>query len=297
MQVHGVRERGNLDLKFFVHHGTFARQKLSAHEELVGNDVNVIHRLLKNRVTELTGLRAYALFTDAAVHELGLEGLTESMRSHAESYEHVGEVKVWIQDMARVWAARKSRKRLPLDEVQSAWTVDISLDAPTVWSYLTAPGFLQELLGTARLGYTERKAGRVDLGTVIACYHGEHATMLTVVEWAPFERVLFDTVMHLPVSTARLFCEYTLAPVEGGTRLRQAFGPPTGPWLGRTMARAFLATMSGQMQKDLDTFKALVEQDFSAREARPVSADVPTAEERSQAARESLQTAQGAPTG
>ena len=59
-----------LDLKFFVHYGTFAIQRLSVHDELVGNDVNLLHRLLKNRVTEQTGIRAYTLYTDAAVEQL-----------------------------------------------------------------------------------------------------------------------------------------------------------------------------------------------------------------------------------
>src|SRR5262245_28147010 len=50
-----------LDLKFFVHYGTFARQKLADHEELVGSDVNLLFRLTKNTVVESTGIKAYAL--------------------------------------------------------------------------------------------------------------------------------------------------------------------------------------------------------------------------------------------
>ena len=282
---------GALDLKFFVHHGTFARQKLSAHEELVGNDVNLLFRLLKNRVTEVTGLRAYALYTNAAIQKLGLEGLTESMRAHSETYEHIGEVNVWIQDMAPIWIARKRIDTKPLQDTMGSWTVDVALEAPTVWSYLTEPSFLMKLLGTARLGYRDRKSGRVDLGTVIACYHGEHATMLTVVTWMPFERVLFDSVMHLPVSTASLLSEFSIEPIHGGVRLRQAFGPPHGPWLGRTLARGFMGMISGRMQKDLDAFKALIEADHAAREARPEPVSLPTPEARAEAARESLQSA------
>lgn len=282
---------GALDLKFFVHHGTFARQKLSAHEELVGNDVNLLFRLLKNRVTEVTGLRAYALYTDAAVQKLGLEGLTESMRAHSETYEHIGDVKVWIQDMAPVWAARKRAGAIPLSDTIGRWTVDVALDAATVWSYLTEPSFLMKLLGTARLGYSDRKSGRVDLGTVIACYHGEHATMLTVIEWAPFQRVLYDSVMHLPVSTASLLSEFSIEPIDGGVRLGQAFGPPRGPWLGRTLARGFMGMVGGRMQKDLDAFKALIEADQASREARPDAVPLPTPEARAQAVRESLQSA------
>ena len=34
-----------LDLKFFIHHGTYGIQRLGGHDELVGSDVNLIHRL------------------------------------------------------------------------------------------------------------------------------------------------------------------------------------------------------------------------------------------------------------
>src|ERR1700682_202057 len=71
---HGIRRRTtctcnacraipNLDLKFIVHHGDYMTQSISGIPELVGSDVNLVHRLLKNHVAEQTGWHAYALFT------------------------------------------------------------------------------------------------------------------------------------------------------------------------------------------------------------------------------------------
>lgn len=54
-----------LDLKVVAHHGLIARQRMAGREELVGSDVIVVHRLLKNHVGEDVGLPAYALYTDA----------------------------------------------------------------------------------------------------------------------------------------------------------------------------------------------------------------------------------------
>src|SRR4051794_40441214 len=51
----------NLDLKFVVHQGQVVRQKMLGREELVGADVIVVHRLLKNDVVAATGIEAYAL--------------------------------------------------------------------------------------------------------------------------------------------------------------------------------------------------------------------------------------------
>src|SRR6476646_6600529 len=55
----------NLDLKVVAHHGQVIRQRIASSEELVGSDVVVVHRLLKNHVEEATGFSAYALYSAA----------------------------------------------------------------------------------------------------------------------------------------------------------------------------------------------------------------------------------------
>src|SRR4249919_4008384 len=52
-----------LDLKVIAHHGSVIRHRVAGHEELVGSDVIVAHRLLKNHVAERLGIPAYALFS------------------------------------------------------------------------------------------------------------------------------------------------------------------------------------------------------------------------------------------
>ena len=62
----------DLDLKFIVHHGSWIAQTIVGQEELLGPDVNLAHRLLKNHAREATGSRAYALLSAAAVEALGV---------------------------------------------------------------------------------------------------------------------------------------------------------------------------------------------------------------------------------
>src|SRR5204863_4947999 len=50
----------DLDLKFVVHHGEAILQKVAGRQELLGSDVIVVHRLLKNEVVEKLGIDAYA---------------------------------------------------------------------------------------------------------------------------------------------------------------------------------------------------------------------------------------------
>src|SRR6266436_6770824 len=47
--------------------GEMVKQKMGGREELAGRDVIVVHRLLKNTVSEKVGDRAYALYSDACV--------------------------------------------------------------------------------------------------------------------------------------------------------------------------------------------------------------------------------------
>ena len=49
-----------LNLKFVVHHGMILRQRVAGQDELLGADVILVHRLLKNDVIASTGIEAYA---------------------------------------------------------------------------------------------------------------------------------------------------------------------------------------------------------------------------------------------
>ena len=78
---------GDLDLKFILHTGEFVAQSIAGREELLGHDVNLAHRLLKNHARELVGPVAYALITDAAAQRLGVptEGMTATVEEYADT--------------------------------------------------------------------------------------------------------------------------------------------------------------------------------------------------------------------
>ena len=71
-ECNACRAIPTLDLKFLTHHGDYFVQQVAGIQELVGSDVNLIHRLLKNHVSEATGWRAYALFTERSLEHIGL---------------------------------------------------------------------------------------------------------------------------------------------------------------------------------------------------------------------------------
>jgi len=65
--------------------------------DLLGTDVNLIHRLLKNGVSESTGWKGYALFTDSALEHMKCSKANYFRR--CESYEHLGEVEIYCIDL------------------------------------------------------------------------------------------------------------------------------------------------------------------------------------------------------
>jgi len=86
-----------LDLKFILHHGEYMIQQVAGIHDLLGADVTLIHRLLKNGVSESTGWQGYALFTDQALEHMQCS--KDSYFKRCESYEHLGDVNIYCMDM------------------------------------------------------------------------------------------------------------------------------------------------------------------------------------------------------
>jgi hypothetical protein len=86
-----------LDLKIVVHHGRFLRQLVGGRGQVAGSDVILAHRLLKNGVPQK---RAYLLLTEATAQWLGLDTDGPGMALHIERYDHLGDVRCFVRDLA-----------------------------------------------------------------------------------------------------------------------------------------------------------------------------------------------------
>lgn len=272
------RNVGSLDLKFFVHHGEFAVQKLDAHDELVGSDVILIHRLLKNHVTEATGFRAYTLFTDAALQRLGLGA--EGLVAHEESYENFGTVAVWIEDMHPVWEKKRrlTAVTIPRERELMRVSTEIVLPRERVWDYLVQPEHYMVLLAATHLDVSGKSGGRVAVGSVFQCYHGDAIIPLTVLEWQPFERMVVEYTPPIPIKGVTGLTELRLEETAAGTLLTQIFSKSSGPLVGRMMADMGLKSSAKQFQHDIEEFKAHVEADHERRPDDEVMAPIAAAD-------------------
>lgn len=239
------RNLPNLDLKFFIHFGQFSTQKLGAHTELIGSDVNLVHRLTKNHIPQATGIKAYAAYTQAAVDALEIHELAAGFIRHEEEYEHLGRVTVYVQDMRPVWQEERERRRVVVTPEEAILT--LSYDYPVsqihLWEVMTDAKTRTIAFGTIPQVLVGRRGGRTGPGASYHCYHGDKLIRLLIVDWQPFEQITCDE--DSPVPKVRALATYRLTPIEGGTRLTIHVARAHGAWplvkAGDFMTRRLMA--------------------------------------------------------
>ena len=120
----------DLDLKFVVHHGQVLRQRIAGREELLGSDVILVHRLLKNSIVEQTGVEAYAAFSQTCIEAMGIEPEPLGMAPHAETIEHIGEVTLWVHDLGRRWREEGGPAGVIVGAAEALLRVGLEFTAP-----------------------------------------------------------------------------------------------------------------------------------------------------------------------
>jgi hypothetical protein len=267
-QCNACANVSSLDLKFFVHFGSFVLQKIGDHDELLGTDVNLIHRLLKNSVTADTGIRAYLLCTEAAVEALGFDDPGSSMVYHTETVADLGEASMWITDMQPIYEVRSTDDRIVLDPGEALGTVavDTVLPPQVLWDYLSDPEFRKLLSGSDRLEITDRKAGRIGPGSTYQCFHGDKVFPQVVLEWEPFDRMVVDMAVELPGGSSSMIFDYQLTPIDGGTRLTSTLARLAGSGWRHAFWRSIIRMGKIKAQRQFANFRDAIEEDFARRE-------------------------------
>ena len=188
------KNMSKLDLKMVIHHGEYAIQKLGGREELLGADVIVPHRMLKNHVIEKTGIESYALFSDAASEASSLLQLAYPLVLHSETYEHIGEVNMQVLDLHKVWKREQEKRRFVV-QTEEAWLAfewDTPHELSSVWEYLTTPRLEQQWAGYDQVGRTDSLGGRMQTESTYHCAHGDLHFFNKILDWKPFEYVSLE---------------------------------------------------------------------------------------------------------
>jgi hypothetical protein len=218
-----------LDLKMVIHYGEYAIQKLGDREELLGADVIVPHRMLKNDVIEKTGIESYALFSDAAAQASRLSQLAYPLVPHSEVYPHLGEVKMQVLDLRKVWEHEQEKRRFIVTPEESWLTFGLEVPhAPlsAVWEYLTSPRLEQQWAGYDLVERTDSLGGRLQPESTYHCAHGELHFFNKILDWKPFEYVSLEQNLSIGI---KLVQTRRVHESVGGTKLTFYVRKPDGP--------------------------------------------------------------------
>jgi hypothetical protein len=177
----------SLDLKFIAHHGDYIVQHVGEIRELVGSDVNLIHRLTKNHVAEETGWRAYLMLTEACLDHLNLNLADTYIQ--IESYEHLGDVKTYNLDLHKRYDQIVSERRIFLTEADAdlSFRVDFPVPPHVAWEWIHNPEKRNLTMPTVQWSMGDRPLGRSGVGASNHCAHGGGISTEVVVDWHPFE--------------------------------------------------------------------------------------------------------------
>lgn len=182
-----------LDLKFIAHHGDYIVQHVGEIRELVGSDVNLIHRLTKNHVAEETGWRAYIMITKQCLDHLEMS--LENTHTQVESYEHLGEVKTRTIDLRKRYDEIVSERRIFLtpETADLAFAVDFPVPSHVAWEWFQNPEKRNLVMPKVHWSVGDRPLGRTGVGASNHCAHGGGLSTEVTTDWRPFEYSTTDS--------------------------------------------------------------------------------------------------------
>jgi uncharacterized protein DUF2652 len=220
------KNMNKLDLKMCIHFGEYLVQKLGDREELLGADVIVPHRMLKNKVIEQTGIKSYALFSQSAAEALRLSELCQPLTPHHETYEHIGEVRMLVHNLRTAWEREQARNDHIVDAENAWFKVEFDIPHPPslVWDYLTNPELEAPFLGLEYVKRDDDLGGRTREGSSFHCAHKSGDFYNRVVDWKPFDHYTVHQTGIAGLDYYRMIC---LIPSENGTHFLCCFSQPS----------------------------------------------------------------------
>ena len=218
---------GDLDFKFVIHHGEMVKHKMGGREELAGRDVILVHRLLKNAVSEKIGGSAYALYSDAAIRSMGVDPVAQRLTAHHETIDVIGEVTLWLRDLEAAWRQEDAQIRTEVTRGDAFATLEFDIAAPrqTVWEYLTVPGQWQKWWDADAIIENSSK-GRRGVGAQNHCKHGKNTNIEERLDWRPVDYFTAGITLPVPGAPRIVMTRALLDGPNGTTRLEFRVAKP-----------------------------------------------------------------------
>jgi len=259
------RDISALDLKFLIHFGTYSNTEIDGKEDLIGPDVLFLRELVRSNIDNLVDTTAYVFLTEASIEALELNTQTEGIEAYSASFEDIGEINGFVQDLHPLWERERRRNVITVcpDETWFEVEADFPVCAALAWEYVTAPEFRRQWLSANKVtAYTNDK-GRVGFGTTYICAHGKYEINQIIIDWCPFEYLTVDTLLPMKGSQRHAI---ELSPNGDNTRVLWRFSRAKGQnWLHTFMLRLLLTSMKSKLIDKLRQGRAkvlqIIEQD------------------------------------
>ncbi len=208
-----------LDLKFISTCGDYIVQNVAGSSKPIGSSVNLLHRLSKNHVTEATGWRAYALFTETALEHMKVS--PDGMHLQVETYEHLGDINTYSLDLLSRYQKMVETRRVFVSREDADWALSLDLPAPPpiVWDFLNDA--TRRSLWDRNDIRPEKGDARRGVGTRNHCVHGKNSERLqTILDWRPFDYYTIDDRSSTSTSEKpEMMITHQLVPTARGTQL------------------------------------------------------------------------------
>ncbi len=249
----------DLSLKFVVHAGEYDVQNIGGRKELIGQDIIVATRLLKNSVP----VREYVIATPAAAAVAEAAGVPTA--KGRDDLESIGPIEYTYIDLAHVREAYRESREIYISPQESdiVFAAEIEAPASVVWEALSK--LEKRAQWQVTISKMEHIQGAVDgVGEVHSCVHGGssgtkivHKTVAvdpttmqkTERVWIrpPIMKDTYITLHAIPLSDSRSRAE-----------LRASF-KPAWPIISTLMRPIFVRMMSRDINKDMLGLKELCE--------------------------------------
>ena len=249
---------GDLDFKFVVHHGEMVKQKMGGREELAGRDVILVHRLLKNAVSDKIGGRAYALYSDAAIRAMGVDPAAQGLIAHHETIDVIGEVTLWARDLEAAWRQEDARIRTEVtrDDAFAILEFDIAAPRQTVWEYLTVPGQWVKWWDADDIVEDSGK-GRRGVGTKNHCAHGKATNIEETLDWRPVDYFTAGITLPVPGAPRIVMTRALLDGPNGTTHLELRIAKPKAK--DKAFVEGAAAKFAERMNRAIASLRSMAE--------------------------------------
>jgi hypothetical protein len=254
----------DLALKFVVHSGEFATQQIAGRQELIGADIVVAHRLLKNSIP----FREYVLFSTSVADVAKASGL--AAESGRENYEDVGGVDYVYVDLSPVRDAFQKSREVYVTAEDSDVTVSIDIQSPPelVWRVVTDHDRATEWAPT--LTKLEPIRGEPnEVGSIHTCLHGGMKMVHLRVAFDESGRRMTDRLWNVPF-VKEVYLTWQVEPSAVGTKFSFHYALRPGVPIADGIEKStFLSAIRLHGEGDVQGLKAFCEAEVRAQDREP----------------------------